>query len=89
MYSITVFILSLFILFANSKRIENELYLKTIKTDKELFKFYNPDFDDYLKLVDFIIESYQSKNISDSCEASLHRLKDGLNKKEKFALECK
>lgn len=68
--------------------LEKEIYLKTISTDQNIFKFYNPDFDNYVQLIDLILND-QDKNLTIDCETSLRTIKSGLDNKDEWALKCK
>ena len=70
----------------NSKHFEKEVYLRTIKTNENAFRFLNPDFDRYLSIFDHILKD-STRNISSECETSLRTLRQSLIDKEEWALK--
>lgn len=70
----------------NCKRIENDLFLRTVRNNSELFKFYYPNYENLLKLIDHLLPD-QAKNVD--CKNSLLKLKVALQNKEEWALKCK
>lgn len=69
------------------ERIENEVFLKVIRNNSDAFKFYYPNYNNLLTLIDYVLFD-ESKNISGDCENSLLKLKTGLNDKAEWALKC-
>lgn len=85
----------LFVLFVNlypnlfnCQEYDNQAYLNLLKTDSSIQKLYLPHLNDYLYYIDLILND-TNRNISDKCENDLLHLKEGLLKKEEFALNCK
>lgn len=68
------------------KRIENELFLRTVRNNSELFTFYYPNFESLVKLIDLLLLD-QLKDVD--CANSLLKLKVALENKEEWALKCK
>ena len=68
-------------------RVENDLYLQLVRSDDDLFEFYNPGADRFAKAVEHLIVD-QSTNLTTDCRRSLTRLKAGLSGREEWALKC-
>lgn len=68
-------------------RIENDLYLQLIRSDDDLFEFYNPAADRFAQAVDHLIVD-RSANLTADCRRSLTKLKAGLSGREEWALKC-
>ena len=68
-------------------RVENDLYLQLVRSDDDLFEFYNPGADRFAKAVEHLIVD-QSTNLTADCRRSLTRLKAGLSAREEWALKC-
>ena len=68
-------------------RVENDLYLQLVRSDDDLFEFYNPGADRFVQAVKHLIVD-PSTNLTADCRRSLTRLKAGLSSREEWALKC-
>lgn len=86
MLSTLIFYLLILTISVDSIRVENDLYLKLIKENDDLFKFYNPNFDKFQSVLGHVLFN---KNLSIDCKSSLIKFQNGLKNKEEWALKCK
>lgn len=70
-------------------RIENEVFLSTVRNNSELFKFYYPNFDNLIQLIDHLLLDHHLQTQKVDCRNSLTTLKVALQNKEEWALKCK
>ena len=70
----------------NCKRIENDVFLRTVQNNSQLFKFYYPNYESSIQLIDHLLLD-PTRQVD--CANSLLRLKAALQNKEDWALKCR
>ena len=66
---------------------ENEVYLKLIQKNENVFNFFNPEVSRCKELINRVL--HENTGLDRTCEDSLLSIYNGLEKKEAWALKCK